>query len=539
MTDSIPIVNGNDGNPTRIFISYAHKDGEKLAELLRADLSALKFHVWLDRNRLAGGESWTKRVEAALDDADVIVALLTPGSYKSDICRAETLRALRKGKCVIPLIGIHGSDVPLHLETKHYRRYPEDFALVHSDILDRSGVPLSEQCRRTYVTAPPLPANFVPRPAALAALRDTLFAAPGGQSIALTALRGMGGIGKTILAQALCHDEVVQQAFPDGIAWVTVGKESATDLVSKFREIGKGLGDDPAKYEGDLACRNEYRTLLRDKAALVIIDDLWDVQSLEPFLAESGRSRLLFTTRDASIGASVGAREHTADLLSESESRKVLEKWSASASLPAEATELVRECGRLPLALSVAGAMLRDKPTRMWRLVLARMRDAGIDKIFRALKVSVDALDDDTRRCYLTLAVLLEDMPAHRAVQQLLWNAKEGEALETAERLIDLSLAQRDGDSLGLHDLQLDYVRKQSPWHSALDTIHEAVRLSSHVIARDPRQFASQLVGRLLPLQESRSSRNSRMLFVGRSHSHGFDRAMPAWYLRGARFSAR
>jgi hypothetical protein len=33
-------------------------------------------------------------------------------------------------------------------------------------------------------------------------------------------LHGMGGIGKTVLAQALCHDEVVQQAFPDGIIWV-------------------------------------------------------------------------------------------------------------------------------------------------------------------------------------------------------------------------------------------------------------------------------------------------------------------------------
>jgi deoxyadenosine/deoxycytidine kinase len=33
----------------------------------------------------------------------------------------------------------------------------------------------------------------------------------------LTALEGMGGIGKTVLAQALFKDEVVRQAFPDGL----------------------------------------------------------------------------------------------------------------------------------------------------------------------------------------------------------------------------------------------------------------------------------------------------------------------------------
>jgi hypothetical protein len=41
-----------------------------------------------------------------------------------------------------------------------------------------------------------------------------------GPSIALTALRGTGSIGKTILAQALSHDQVVQQAFPDGSGWI-------------------------------------------------------------------------------------------------------------------------------------------------------------------------------------------------------------------------------------------------------------------------------------------------------------------------------
>jgi hypothetical protein len=46
-------------------------------------------------------------------------------------------------------------------------------------------------------------------------------------------------------------------------------------------------------------------------------------------------------------------------------------------------------------------------------------------------------------------------------------------------------------------------VRAQYPDREALELIHDAVRLSAHVIESDPSQFASQLVGRLLPHGDS------------------------------------
>jgi len=49
------------------------------------------------------------------------LALLTPGSYVSDICRAEQLRALRTKRCVIPVLAHAGTDIPLHLR----RRLPQ------------------------------------------------------------------------------------------------------------------------------------------------------------------------------------------------------------------------------------------------------------------------------------------------------------------------------------------------------------------------------------------------------------------------------
>jgi len=70
--------------------------------------------------------------------------------------------------------------------------------------------------------------------------------------VAITALQGMGGIGKTVLAQLICNDEVVQQAFPDGIIWVTAGKESSFDIVLRLREVGKALRDDLTRYDNSL-----------------------------------------------------------------------------------------------------------------------------------------------------------------------------------------------------------------------------------------------------------------------------------------------
>jgi TIR domain-containing protein len=75
-------------NQLRVFISYAHKDGAKLAQRLQEDL-VTQFDVWLDIQRLTAGDIWSREIEDAIDSATVVVALLSAGSYLSDICRAE------------------------------------------------------------------------------------------------------------------------------------------------------------------------------------------------------------------------------------------------------------------------------------------------------------------------------------------------------------------------------------------------------------------------------------------------------------------
>lgn len=507
----------------RIFISYAHRDGTKLAERLQRDLIANGLDAWRDTPKeIPGGVVWTSIIEEEIDNRDIILALLTPGSYRSHICRAEQLRALRKGKRLIPVLAAKDADIPLYNEPFQYRNfsdldsYQTRLDELLGDILGDTTATLREAFRETcvsYTTVPPLVANYVERPEAVRALRDSLFGEDQRGPIALTALAGMGGIGKTVLAQALIRDEVVQQAFPDGVVWITAGREKQEDFTQQMREIGKALGDDLSRYGNPVACKNQYKTIIANKAVLIVVDDVWSKADIEPLLAESPSSRFLFTTRDASIAGFVGARDHRVELLDMRQSRELLAAWVGLAAdqLPSESNEIIRECGCLPLAISQVGAMLRGTSRNSWKDTLDLLHNVdlsafqeqmppGQEHFFRSVEVSFLALTQNKQEKYKALAVLLEDMAADLPILQTLWNVSEAKARRMSKHFTDLSLAQREehSEAIRLHDLQLDYIRAQYPDAEALDLIRGAMKLAYHVIVKDPAQFASQMVGRLL-----------------------------------------
>src|ERR1017187_3003944 len=112
--------------PLRVFISYARKDGAALAQRLQKDLNEKGFDAWLDTQRIGSGRVWSTQIEHEIDTREVIVAVLTDGSYKSGMCRGEQIRAMRKGKRLIPVIGTKGVDIPVYIEALHYRDFTEE-----------------------------------------------------------------------------------------------------------------------------------------------------------------------------------------------------------------------------------------------------------------------------------------------------------------------------------------------------------------------------------------------------------------------------
>jgi WD40 repeat protein len=400
----------------------------------------------------------------------------------------------------------------------------------------------------------------------------------------------MAGIGKTVLAQALCLDEVTQAAFPDGIIWLSLGREPR-ELVLLLREAGKVLGDPPDGYDNLRSASNRLRNCLRDKAALIILDDVWDPRDVAPFLFDSLTSRLMVTTRDGRVAVALGAEQQELSVLSREQSLELLSLWANCdiAQLPWEATSIVRECGCLPLAVAMVGALLRGKPER-WPHILHRLENADLDRIrqsfpeyphpdlLRAIDLSMEALPDVLRNRYLDFGVFPEDCAIPEAAVATLWELDEYDTADALDQLADLSLVTREsGHRFRVHDLMLDYLRHrlgadsliskhrllldryaqrcsgdwpQAPndgyffenlvwhlrsagraddalalltnftwiytklnacginllladydWFSSRDEnarlLQEALRLSAHVLAKDPRQLPGQLLGRL------------------------------------------
>src|SRR5947209_4632023 len=128
----------------------------------------------------------------------------------------------------------------------------------------------SASVRRRLFQARDLPKGYVPRPKAFEAVKHLLLNCQDGQTTAITtALRGAGGFGKTTLALALCHDQQIQAAFPDGILWVELGEHPPRSL-----EVLNGVlhALEPA-LSGALTleeARDHWRSALFERTCLLV-----------------------------------------------------------------------------------------------------------------------------------------------------------------------------------------------------------------------------------------------------------------------------
>jgi hypothetical protein len=77
----------------RIFISYAARD-EELASQLADQLSRAGFSVWDAAKEIAPGDNWAREVGRALDESDLMVAVITPGALQSRSLEGEIQYAL-------------------------------------------------------------------------------------------------------------------------------------------------------------------------------------------------------------------------------------------------------------------------------------------------------------------------------------------------------------------------------------------------------------------------------------------------------------
>ena len=90
-----------EGNEPYIFISYAHKDSDKVIPMIQA-LQDRGFRVWFDAGIEAGSE-WPAYIAMHLSNCGCFIPFLTPNYMASDNCRQEIYFALRKKRTLLPV----------------------------------------------------------------------------------------------------------------------------------------------------------------------------------------------------------------------------------------------------------------------------------------------------------------------------------------------------------------------------------------------------------------------------------------------------
>jgi tetratricopeptide (TPR) repeat protein len=286
-------------------------------------------------------------------------------------------------------------------------------------------------------------------------------------AVVVTAVVGTAGIGKTALAVHAAHRLAPQ--FPDGQLYAdlhgyTAGQSPAElgEVLEVFlRRLGVPAEEIPASVEER---SGSLRQLLALRRVLILLDNAATEGQVRPLLPGSGESLVLVTSRSVLTGLEVNERI-SLDVLSEDEAIGLLAGLigkERAAAEPEAAAQVAEWCGRLPLALRIAGQLLAAHPS--WPVaklasMLADERDrlqrlaAGDLQVRAAFEISYRQLADGDARMFRLLG--LHPGPDFDARAAAALAEIEDEAAEPVlDRLVLASLLTEDGSGrFGMHDL--------------------------------------------------------------------------------------
>jgi len=279
----------------------------------------------------------------------------------------------------------------------------------------------------------------------------------------ISAIGGMGGVGKTALAVHVAHQVV--ERYPDGQIVVEMGGTSERPLTPV-----EAMGQVVHAFQPELRLPDDpnevtalYRTILEGRKVLLLLDNAANSAQVRPLVVPAGCGLVVTSRHNISLP---GLRHFGLDALPEDEACALLQTIVGQGrARDEELGTIVRLCGRLPLALRVAGDFLvvhRDWSAGEYaqaladeRERLARLKHEDLD-VGAALGLSAAQLvreRADLAGRWQMLAVF--PAPFERAAVAAVWGVEEEEARDGLSELAmrSLVLYEREGGLYRLHDL--------------------------------------------------------------------------------------
>nr|XP_023917107.1 putative disease resistance protein RGA3 [Quercus suber] len=259
------------------------------------------------------------------------------------------------------------------------------------------------------------------------------------ENVSVLPIVGIGGLGKTTLAQLVFNEEKMQKHF-DKKLWVFVSDDfDVKIIVEKILESAKGK-----KLEN-----LEMNTLINDlqkeidgKRYLLVLDDVWNDDSqkwdsLKSLLLSGERgSRILVTTREEKVAKiSKTIEPYFLRGLNEDESwslfkQKAFEKGQEPENLRIKeiGMEIVRKCKGIPLAIKTIGSLLYFKDSEQEWLSFKNKDFSKVNQketdILPTLKLSYDHLPSHLKQCFAYCSLFPKDYQIEKEILIKLWMAQ-------------------------------------------------------------------------------------------------------------------
>lgn len=344
------------------------------------------------------------------------------------------------------------------------------------EILQKVSVPKPSSTGHLFTIPKPKP-GFVGRENELKELRARV--AEGG--VVITALKGMGGIGKTELAYMLAEEWAPR--FPDArlrLDGQGLLGDKAPRADKLLAQVIQAFHPDEKLPEDQESLRARYQNLLNGRRVLVLLDNAMDAKQAAPLLPPAGCALIVTSRRSFPLA---GRPPIDVGRLPEPEAVELLREFFPALG-DQDGAELVGLCAGLPLALRIAGTHLMleasergstDVGTYLGKLRSGRLAtldadadDAGEITVDETLRLSVEQLAGEEQLAWQKLGVFASDFDTSAA------EAVSGCSEEMLIRFVRRSLLDTFGeDRYKLHDFAAEYARRLiSPELEKLMLIH-------------------------------------------------------------------
>ena len=322
-------------------------------------------------------------------------------------------------------------------------------------------------------------ADFTGRNTELQQITQLLQTSGNRTAVAISAVAGMPGVGKSALAVHVAHQ--LQPQFPDAQLYINLRgtDDSPLEPFDALAQLLRAFGLDDSTLPTDLPGRaNAYRSLLAQKRAIILLDNASSEAQVRDLIPGSPASAVIITSRRR-LSALAGIEVLDLSVMPASEALDLLQRLIGIDRVqpePAAAAQIVQLCGQLPLAIRIAGGTLNQK--RYWSLAtyatklrdekqrLAQLQLSDLD-VRSSFQLSYQDLSATDAHLFQFLGLLPRDFAAPAAAALV---DQSPEAIAAAvERLVEAQLLEAvSEDRYQFHDLirlfaQEQLGREQSP----------------------------------------------------------------------------